>query len=110
MTASECASATSAPSSSRRRASAAGAPAAVRSATRRRSASIPPPNDEPLPIDTRSLASVVRASGQPPSTSPITQSSGTNTSSRNTSLNMARPVISRSGRMSMPGVAMSTMK
>ena len=71
---------------------------------------MPPPNDAPLPIDTRSLASVVRASGQPPSTSPTTQSSGTNTSSRNTSLNISRPVISRSGRMSRPGAFMSTMK
>ena len=37
--------------------------------------------------------------------SPTTQSSGTNTSSRNTSLNSASPVISRSGRTSMPGAA-----
>ena len=81
----------------------------MRSPTSASRASMPPPNDEPLPIDTRSLASVVRASGQPPSTSPITQSSGTNTSSKNTSLNISMPVISRSGRMSMPGVRMSTM-
>lgn len=56
---------------------------------------------------TRSLARVVRASGHPPSTSPMTQSSGTKTSVRNTSLNMARPVISRRGRTSMPADAMS---
>ena len=42
-------------------------PSAMRSATSPTSVSMPPPNDEPLPIDTRSLASVVRASGQPPS-------------------------------------------
>ena len=71
---------------------------------------MPPPNDEPCPIDTRSLASVVRASGQPSSTSPTTQSSGTNTSLRKTSLNIAWPVSSRSGRMSRPSVRMSTMK
>ena len=38
------------------------------------------------------------------------QSSGTNTSSRNTSLNIAMPVSSRSGRTSMPAVFMSSMK
>ena len=53
-------------------------------------------------IATRSLASVVRASFQPPSTSPTTHSSGTKTSSRKTSLNISSPVSSRSGRMSMP--------
>ena len=41
---------------------------------------------------------------------PTRQSSGTNTSSKNTSLNIASPVSSRSGRMSMPGVFMSSMK
>ena len=52
----------------------------------------------------RAVASllVVRASGHPPSTSPITQSSGTNTSSKNTSLNISIPVSSRRGRMSRP--------
>ena len=50
-------------------------------------------------IATRSLARVVRASGQPPSTSPTTQSSGTKTPSRKTSLNSASPVSSRSGRI-----------
>ena len=63
------------------------------------------------PIATRSLASVVRASLQPSSTSPTTSSSGTNTSSRKTSLNSAWPVISRSGRTSMPSLfLMSTRK
>ena len=50
-----------------------------------------------------------RASCEPPpnrrSRSPTTQSSGTNTSSRKTSLNISSPVSSRSGRMSMPGRA-----
>ena len=43
-------------------------------------ASTPGPKLEPEPIDTRSLASVVRAASHPPLTAPITQSSGTNTS------------------------------
>ena len=42
--------------------------------------------------------------------SPITASSGTKTSVRNTSLNMAAPVSSRRGLMSMPSACMSTMK
>ena len=59
---------------------------------------------------TRSLASVVRASLQPSPGSATTHSSGTKTSSRKTSLNSASPVISRSGRTSMPGLRMSTRK
>ena len=39
-----------------------------------------------------------------------TISSGTNTSSRNTSLNSESPVISLNGRISIPGVFMSTRK
>ena len=74
------------------------------------SAATPGPNDEPDAMDTRSLASVVRAHAQPSVGPPTTQSSGTNTSSRNISLNRAMPVSSRSGRTSMPGVAMSTRK
>jgi hypothetical protein len=62
-------------------------------------------------IATRSLARVVRASFQPSSTSPTTIASGTNTSSRKTSLKSALPVISRSGRTSMPELFfMSTRK
>ena len=53
---------------------------------------------------------MLRATFQPPLTSPTTQSSGTNTLSRKTSLNSASPVISRSGRTSMPGEDMSTRK
>jgi hypothetical protein len=56
------------------------------------------------------LASVVRASRHPSLTAPTTISSGTNMSSKNTSLNRLSPVISRSGRMSMPGEDMSTRK
>ena len=44
------------------------------------------------------------------SISPTTQSSGTKHSSKNTSVNSASPVISRSGRISMPGEVMSTRK
>src|SRR6478735_8475265 len=57
----------------------------------------------PAAIATRSLASVVRANGQPPSTGPTTMSSGTKRSSKKTSLKRASPVISRRGRMS-PGI------
>src|SRR5437588_402355 len=60
--------------------------------------------------DTRSVASVVRATFQPPFTSPTTRSSGTNTSSMKTSLNSESPVISFSGRTVIPGEAMSTRK
>ncbi len=41
---------------------------------------------------------------------PTRWSAGTNTSSRNTSLNSASPVIWRSGRMSMPSACMSTTR
>jgi len=47
---------------------------------------------------------------QPSPGAPSTQSSGSATASRKTSLNMVRPVISRSGRMSMPGACMSSRK
>ena len=71
---------------------------------------MPNPQVAPAAIDTRSLASVVRARRHPPFTAPTTQSSGTKTSVKNTSLNIAAPVISRRGRTSMPSVCMSTMK
>ena len=74
------------------------------------SSGTPQPKVQDCDSDTRSLASVVRATRQPPLTSPTTQSSGTKTSSRKTSLNMASPVISRSGRTSTPGEFMSTRK
>ena len=56
---------------------------------------------------TRSLPSVERATVQPLSTAPTTSSSGTNTWSKNTSLNIAAPVASRSGRTSTPSACMS---
>ena len=59
---------------------------------------------------TRSEASVVRATRQPSPGAPTTQSSGTKTWSRNTWLNIWRPVISRSGLMSMPGLSIATRK
>ena len=58
----------------------------------------------------RSLASVVMVARQPPLTSPTTLAAGILTSVRNTSLNVAPPVIWRSGRTSIPGCRMSTMK
>ena len=72
------------------------------------SSATPDPNAHDLDSDTRSLASVVLATRQPPFTGPTTQSSGTKTSSRNTWLNSESPVISRSGRTSTPGADMST--
>ena len=68
------------------------------------------PSAEPRPMATRSVASVLRAIRQPSPGFPTTQSSGTNTSSRKTSLNTARPVISRNGRISIPLLSMSTRK
>ena len=54
--------------------------------------------------------SVVLATRQPLPRPPMTQASGTRTSVMNTSLNIARPVISLSGRTSMPGWSMSMTK
>ena len=51
---------------------------------------------------------VVRATVQPPLTSPRRWESGTRTSVKKTSLNEAPPVIWRSGRTSTPGACMST--
>ena len=71
---------------------------------------MPLPNDAPDDMETRSLASVVRPIRHPSPGDPMTQSSGTKTSLKNTSLNIAAPVSSRSGRMSRPSLCMSTMK
>ena len=51
----------------------------------------------------RSKNSVVLATAQPLLSPPIRSASSTTASSKNTSLNSARPVISRSGRMVTPG-------
>ena len=64
------------------------------------SSSTPP---APAPRPARSNISVVLATAQPLFTPPIASSSRTRTSVRNTSLNIERPVISLSGRMSTPG-------
>ena len=74
------------------------------------SSSIGLPSAVPAAIAIRSLANVVRASRQPSFTVPTTISSGTNTPSRKTSLNNAWPVISRSGRIKIPGELMSIRK
>ena len=65
---------------------------------------LPPelPND-PAPSIVRSFASVVNATPQPEPTSSSLFSSGTTASVRKTSLKIERPVISRIGRISMPG-------
>ena len=72
----------------------------------------PPPElpNEPAPSIVRSLASVVSATAHPPPTSPSTSSCSTRASVKKTSLKMARPVISRIGRTSMPGWCMSMTK
>ena len=72
--------------------------------------STPWPKEAPDDMETRSLASVVRPMRQPSPGAPTTASSGTKTSLKKTSLNMAAPVSSRSGRMSIPSACMSTMK
>ena len=61
----------------------------------------------PPPMLTLSLPSVARATVQPPSTGPTTSASGTNTSSKNTSLKSECPVGIRSGRTVTPGACMS---
>uniref|UniRef100_A0A6J7PY10 Unannotated protein n=1 Tax=freshwater metagenome TaxID=449393 RepID=A0A6J7PY10_9ZZZZ len=67
----------------------------------------PPP---PLPIEARSNVSVVLATAHPLFSPPITMSRCTRASVMNTSLNIARPVISRNGRTSTPGWCMLSAK
>ncbi len=61
-------------------------------------------------METRSAVRVLRLTSQPRFTSPSTYSSGTNTSSMKTVLNIALPVSSRSGLTSTPSLAMSSRK
>ena len=70
-----------------------------------RAGMVMPPS--PPPMLTLSLPSVARATVQPPSTGPTTSSSGTNTSSKKTSLNSELPDGIFSGRTSTPGACMS---
>ncbi|WBL36803.1 hypothetical protein O0235_04380 [Tepidiforma flava] len=67
-----------------------------------------PPITRPMPE--RSKSSVAVDTYQPRFTSPTTMSAGTRTSSKNTSLNPACPVIWTSGRTVMPGSVISTRK
>ena len=69
-------------------------------------AACPPPE----PRLARSFMSVVLATAQPLLSPPMSELSGVVASSRNTSLNMAWPVISTSGRTSMPFWCMSMAK
>ncbi len=64
----------------------------------------------PLPSPARSAASVVFVTAQPLFRPPIMFQSGTRAPSMKTSLNIARPVISRSGRTSTPGWSISNAK
>ena len=57
-----------------------------------------------------SLDSTVRAGSHPPLTSPMTLATGTRTSDRKTSLKCADLLICTNGRISIPGVDMSTNK
>ncbi len=61
----------------------------------------------PLPMLTLSLPRVARATVQPPSIGPTTSASGTNTSSKKTSLKSEWPVGIFSGRTVTPGACMS---
>ena len=83
------------------------APASAMSST----ASTPGPNVEPSAIDTRSLASVVRAASQPSFAAADHALVGhEHVVEEDLVEHSAIPVSSRSGRMSMPGVFMSTRK
>ena len=62
------------------------------------------------PMSVRSDVSVVIVTPHPRLSSPTTFAAGMRTSSKKTSLKWAMPVIWRSGRISMPGVRMSTRK
>ena len=66
--------------------------------------------NEPAESMVRSLARVVSTTGHPSPTSPMRLPAGTRAEVKNTSLKMARPVISRIGRTSMPGWSMSMTK
>ena len=66
---------------------------------------LPPP-----PRLALSNMSVLLATAQPAPSPPMTFSCGTRASSRNTSLKSARPVISLSGRTSIPGCCISMAK
>ena len=59
--------------------------------------------EPPAPIPVRSKCSVVWVTAQPLPAPPMRSRSSHTASSRNTSLNTASPVISRSGRIVTPG-------
>ena len=63
----------------------------------------------PAPIPDRSAPRLSIATRQPSPTAPSTADAGSRQPSKNTSLKSDVPVISRSGRTSMPGSRMSTM-
>ncbi len=71
---------------------------------------LPAAPEPPVPSPARSDISVVFAAAQPLLSPPMMSSSCTIALSMNTSLNIARPVISRSGRISTPGCVMSKRK
>jgi hypothetical protein len=62
---------------------------------------------DPPPMEIRSLPSVARATSQPLFTSPTTSESGTNTSSKKTSLKCESPVMPFSGFTVTPGAFIS---
>src|SRR5439155_959655 len=67
-------------------------------------------NEYTAPRPTRSNWSVVIATCQPSFSRPTRFAFGTRTSSKNTSLNSASPVICTSGRTVIPGLRMSTSR
>ena len=69
-----------------------------------------PHNTPPVDNETRSLPKVTFAKRQPSSCSPTRLAAGRRTSVKKTSLNVLAPVISRIGRISIPGRSIGQMK
>ena len=88
-----------------------GAPPARRTRSTRSSAVGPIPHSAPSPeSETRSLPSVTLASSQPPCSGPTRWSAGMRTSVKKTSLKACSPVMSISGRISIPGASIGQTK
>jgi hypothetical protein len=86
-------------------------PPSRRTSSKRSSADGPAPHSDPADdSDTRSLASVTRASRQPSPSSPTSISAGMRTSSKNTWLNEWAVVASMMGVIERPGRSVGQMK
>ena len=98
-------------STRRSRSTADGAPPAERISATRSSAVGPIPHRAPSPdSETRSLPSVTLARSHPPCSGPMRWSAGMRTSVKKTSLNACSPVMSMSGRISIPGASIGHTK